>query len=197
MKFSTSFFSLAFMASAALAATFRSEFAEQAYKKALEKGIDPHGDHPKDFLSDDGKVRKFHGESNYALWVAAQDARTDLEKRRLPQAGQQSGMDVVMWTDQNCKGPGINNHYYDIVYNSNYWDGKNGSPILVASAIQILNTGIQEDIDELQIKNWLGGNSKNCNDLGKPFTSQGPGCYNTPDLYTCFQLHLLPIASSN
>jgi hypothetical protein len=49
-------------------------FADYAFEKCKELGIDPHGKHPDDFTSDDGTGRHFEAGSKYALWVAAQNS---------------------------------------------------------------------------------------------------------------------------
>ncbi|KAF8245500.1 hypothetical protein K440DRAFT_646204 [Wilcoxina mikolae CBS 423.85] len=64
--------------------THSNAFALAAFSKALELGIDPAGQHPSDYIEDNGKVITFKAGSKFALWVAAQGARTDkaaLEKR--------------------------------------------------------------------------------------------------------------------
>jgi hypothetical protein len=49
-------------------------FADYAFEKCKELGIDPHGKHPDDFTSDDSTGRHFEAGSKYALWVAAQNS---------------------------------------------------------------------------------------------------------------------------
>lgn len=62
--------------------TLSNDYAEDAFKKCKELGIDPLGSPPNDFTSDDRGVITFDGDSKYALWHAAQNARTDDLRRR-------------------------------------------------------------------------------------------------------------------
>ncbi|KAF8531566.1 hypothetical protein BDD12DRAFT_810869 [Trichophaea hybrida] len=48
-------------------------FAEEAYRKTLERGIDPNGPRPNDIISDNGKCISFEEDSKFALWAAAQN----------------------------------------------------------------------------------------------------------------------------
>ncbi|KAF8253002.1 hypothetical protein K440DRAFT_643007 [Wilcoxina mikolae CBS 423.85] len=106
MQFSTSFFTIAVLASALVGAipqpisglhtripeTNNDTFAEKAYKKALKLGIDPHGPWPNDFTSDNGKYISFEENSMFALWVAAQNhpaVSLELKKRA------SSGIDIA------------------------------------------------------------------------------------------------------
>ncbi|KAF8533493.1 hypothetical protein BDD12DRAFT_914070 [Trichophaea hybrida] len=70
------------------------DFAHKAFQKCKELGIDPYGKAPKDFDWDDGKAISFKAESYYALWIAAQNARTDHGNTK---RGVKSNIDVVLW----------------------------------------------------------------------------------------------------
>ncbi|KAF8241758.1 hypothetical protein K440DRAFT_214520 [Wilcoxina mikolae CBS 423.85] len=54
--------------------TFNNAFAEAAYKKALKKGIDPHGAMPDDYSEKTDKYINFKGDRDFAIWNAAQGA---------------------------------------------------------------------------------------------------------------------------
>jgi hypothetical protein len=51
------------------------DFAEEAFKKCKEHGIDPDGLMPTDYTSDDGESISFKEGSKFALWIAAQNSR--------------------------------------------------------------------------------------------------------------------------
>ncbi|KAF8248802.1 hypothetical protein K440DRAFT_238475 [Wilcoxina mikolae CBS 423.85] len=65
-------------------------FASRAYKRALERGIDPHGPHPTDFDHDNGESVTFKEDSDFAVWAAAQSG---LKKRNAQKDG--TNIDVV------------------------------------------------------------------------------------------------------
>jgi hypothetical protein len=50
-------------------------FADHAFDKCKELGIDPHGPHPKDYTSEDANGRHFKEGSKYSLWAAAQGSK--------------------------------------------------------------------------------------------------------------------------
>ena len=59
------------------ALTLDNRFAETAFASAKLRKIDPAGPMPRDFTSDNGQWIDFPANSNFALWAAAQNARTD------------------------------------------------------------------------------------------------------------------------
>jgi hypothetical protein len=50
------------------------DFAEEAFKKCGELGIDPYGDMPTDYFKTDGKSYHFKEDSKGVLWIAAQSS---------------------------------------------------------------------------------------------------------------------------
>ncbi|KAF8535062.1 hypothetical protein BDD12DRAFT_365063 [Trichophaea hybrida] len=162
------------------------QLTSEAYTRCISAGIDPHGPHPDDFDNDDGEKISFRGESKFALWAAAQsEPVVGLKKKDLPDGTTQpTGVDVVMWTNQGCSGRG--NYYYNVHYNTNYYDKKNDSP---NHSMQINAHSVYPYSVRIYLMNWVRGTT-NCVDANKDFSLTiyaENGCANIAGgPYSCF-----------
>ncbi|KAF8247160.1 hypothetical protein K440DRAFT_629944 [Wilcoxina mikolae CBS 423.85] len=155
-------------------------FAHKAFQKCKELGIDPYGKAPKDFDWDDGKAISFKAESDYALWIAAQNARTDHGNTK---RGVNSNIDVVLWDTKDCT-PGNGLHLYDLVVAKKYWDGGFHRQEF---SLQISRGIVNGDILRIWLQKWYGGTSRDCHDVGNPnhYIYGGPGCAGNLPQYDC------------
>ncbi|KAF8533372.1 hypothetical protein BDD12DRAFT_865702 [Trichophaea hybrida] len=170
---------------------YSSEFAEAAYSRALAHGVDPTSPMPDDFLKDDGEKITFAGKSNFALWLAAQNARTDAAYTQHQKIKRQSGLEVSIFTGTECNGSGF--HWYNLPYSRLAFD-PNPKPTKTdptgnqpCHSMQILGGTVNPKDERLYLKRWNGGVSETCQDLNH-YVYGPPGCAKRLPTFTCFEL---------
>ncbi|KAF8244090.1 hypothetical protein K440DRAFT_663709 [Wilcoxina mikolae CBS 423.85] len=138
---------------------------------------------PHDFTHDDGKRISFKGDSKFAMWLAAQDARTDIlpdfggERKRAP-----SQFDISMYTATDCGGDG--HFYYSVIWEQLYYDNISNWE---NHSIRIRRNPIDPNKARILLKTWDGGQKTTCTDLN--FYVYGPvGCASDLPTFTCFKL---------
>ncbi|KAF8244410.1 hypothetical protein K440DRAFT_663497 [Wilcoxina mikolae CBS 423.85] len=161
------------------------DFAIEAFKKCKELGIDPFGEMPTDYTSDNGKVIHFKKESLFAIWMAAQSAigHAGLHKRQ----DKTNWINIITWTNPNhCNGDG--HWYYGLQYGENHYsttaEHNNYS-------LQITHGHVDPNVATIQLRKWKGGKSTECDDLF--FDVSGKiGCATQLLPYNCVVLDKVP-----
>ncbi|KAF8253300.1 hypothetical protein K440DRAFT_657290 [Wilcoxina mikolae CBS 423.85] len=158
-------------------------FASLAHKRAIARGIDPHGPRPTDFTHDNGEWVSFKEESDYAVWAAAQSG-LKVKKRVATEEG--TGIEVVVWTQTNCKGDGV--HFYNLKYDQEYFDAN----IEFVSMSQTHHTSEVPNLtQDIHLRRWIVGTTT-CTDLGPnsvDYVNNIDGhCFGSLPTFTCFDI---------
>ncbi|KAF8543182.1 hypothetical protein BDD12DRAFT_802278 [Trichophaea hybrida] len=140
--------------------TFNNNFAEAAYKNALKKGIDPHGPMPQDYTKKTDKFIKFKGDSDFALWNAAQGANA-VRQRKLNKRN--NFPYLTTYPSTNCSGEGT--LWFGLVPGM----GNRADTTLAPAekSLSIANHAIDPKVDRLWLltETGFGGGGYLCKDL--------------------------------
>ncbi|KAF8536129.1 hypothetical protein BDD12DRAFT_982922 [Trichophaea hybrida] len=128
-------------------------FAQDAYRKAMDNGIDPDGPMPEDFTENNGRWISFAEGSKFALWAAAQsavvskrapDGRCILDIVYISPSPEDRKMlicncDCREYTGPNCDGHG--NYYHNVIIPGWYPRGQESHSLQVRNCDVDRNTG--------------------------------------------------------
>ncbi|KAF8245125.1 hypothetical protein K440DRAFT_663010 [Wilcoxina mikolae CBS 423.85] len=166
MKFNIAILTL--FVTGALPPDFSLPFAQDAYRKAMDNGVDPDGPMPEDFTENNGRWISFAEGSKFALWAAAQSAVVHGNSKRAPDG--RCILDIMEYTGPNCDGPGT--YHPDISIPGWYPSGQE------SHSLQIRNCNVDPNNGRL----WLKG--KTCDDDLRHYVYGEPGCAGNLETFT-------------
>ncbi|KAF8250896.1 hypothetical protein K440DRAFT_111052 [Wilcoxina mikolae CBS 423.85] len=149
------------------------DYAEVAYKKLLERGVDPNGPIPRDYIVKTPEFIKYKRDSLAALWVDAQDVQ-GVQKRA---AG--SGVDVVGYTGQYCDGDD-SYAFLDVQYGIYNW-----TKILVFQSMRISRRNVNPKVEKIELGEF-DSIYEECYDI--KYSISGRGCISKLPEFSCFWL---------
>ncbi|KAF8249073.1 hypothetical protein K440DRAFT_623266 [Wilcoxina mikolae CBS 423.85] len=164
-------------------------FADYAFDKCKELGIDPHGSHPVDFTREDANGRHFVKGSRYSFWAAAQSS--DKMDEGNGKRGIYKHINAIMWTDDYCSQNGYHIYNLDEHPEQFFFDANPTDTDKDRYSISITSGVVYGDKWRIHLKTWLGPGSSACSETYM-YATGGKGCYPNTRKFSCVQLMYQP-----
>ncbi|KAF8245493.1 hypothetical protein K440DRAFT_646197 [Wilcoxina mikolae CBS 423.85] len=133
-------------------------FADYAFEKCKELGIDPHGPHPDDYKKDDGKGKTFEAGSKFSFWAGAQVSEKMNEKKG-GRKRQTNTISVTMWTDWDCSMNGYHVDALDQHLGQKFFDP---DPTMERYSLSITSGNVDPNVWRIHLKTWTGPGTSDC-----------------------------------
>ncbi|KAF8537813.1 hypothetical protein BDD12DRAFT_806664 [Trichophaea hybrida] len=136
-------------------------FADHAFDKCKDLGIDPHGPHPKDFTKEDANGRHFKEGSKYSFWAAAQGSKK-IEEGNGKRNAKSISIIPALTKAKKERWP---EHY----------------------SLSITSGSVDPNYWRIHLKTWTGPGTADCLETYM-FVAGGQNCYPNTRKFDCVQL---------
>ncbi|KAF8245492.1 hypothetical protein K440DRAFT_687553 [Wilcoxina mikolae CBS 423.85] len=162
-------------------------FANYAYEKCKDLGIDPHGKHPDDYTHEDKNGRHFLEGSNYYFWAVAQgsDKMDDGNGKR-----DAKSINVIMWSDNYCSKNGYHVYDLDKHVGQKFFDAQKDpktKKYVDRYSLSITAGNVDPNYWRIHLKSWTGPGTTDCTETFM-YVGGGKNCYPHTRKFSCVQL---------